>query len=261
MLNPKYEDAYNNRGVARTKLNDLDGGIADLTHALVLNPKDDIAYHNRGNAKGLAGDLNGAAADFNRALALNPKRPDTYISRGRTKADRGDLNGAIADYNQASKFNGKFTCLACHGRGNAFYSARKWVDALREYRRCQSAKCEQEYDRLFVWLLRSRLGEREAANNELAGYYKTAREGWVSKIAAYLLGNLSQADYVAQAASSNSMTDLGQHCEAWFYIGMKKLIAGDKPAAADSFRKCLATKQRGFTEYRFAKAELKGLGQ
>src|SRR5205807_300988 len=107
---------------------------------------------------------------------LNPKRPDTYLSRGTTKAYQGDFEGAIADYNRVSKFNGKFTCLACRGRGNTFYLARKWVDALREYRRCQSLKCDQDYECLCIWLIRARLGERETGNTELAAYYKTVRK-------------------------------------------------------------------------------------
>jgi hypothetical protein len=55
-------------------------------------------------------------------------------------------------------------------------------------------------------------------------------------------------------------TDRGQHCEAWFYVGMKKLLAGDESAAAECFKKCLATEERTFTEYQFSKGELKALG-
>jgi len=40
---------------------------------------------------------------------------------------------------------------------------------------------------------------------------------------------------------------------------MKKLLSGDKTAAADYFRKCLATELRHFDEYQFAEAELKAL--
>ena len=42
---------------------------------------------------------------------------------------------------------------------------------------------------------------------------------------------------------------------------MKNLLAGNKPAAADFFKKCLATKQKGVSEYHFARAELQALGQ
>jgi hypothetical protein len=42
---------------------------------------------------------------------------------------------------------------------------------------------------------------------------------------------------------------------------MKKLIAGNKRAAIDNFKKCLATKQENFYKYQFAKGELQTLGQ
>jgi hypothetical protein len=45
-------------------------------------------------------------------------------------------------------------------------------------------------------------------------------------VAAYLLGSLSEADLFTAAASADPKTDRGQHCEAWFYVGMKKLLAG-----------------------------------
>ena len=80
-------------------------------------------------------------------------------------------------------------------------------------------------------------------------------------MAGHLLGKVSEADLFAAAKSPDAKKERGQLCEAWFYSGMKKLLAGDKAAAAEHFQKCLATEQKDFTEYRFAQAELKALGQ
>ncbi len=41
----------------------------------------------------------------------------------------------------------------------------------------------------------------------------------------------------------------GQQCEAWFYCGVRRLLAGDKAGAAENFRRCLATKQITIAEY------------
>ena len=51
----------------------------------------------------------------------------------------------------------------------------------------------------------------------------------------------------------------GRQCEAWYYAGMKRLLDGDKAAAADSFRQCLATGKGTFAEYDFAAAELRAM--
>ena len=50
-LNPKYFDAYNNRGVVKGKLKQHKKAIADFDKAIKLNPKDAQAYYNRGVAK------------------------------------------------------------------------------------------------------------------------------------------------------------------------------------------------------------------
>ena len=50
-------------------------------------------------------------------------------------------------------------------------------------------------------------------------------------------------------------------CEAWFYAGMKNVLGDDKWAAAQFFKKCLATGQKNAVEYHFAKEELNALGQ
>ena len=68
-------------------------------------------------------------------------------------------------------------------------------------------------------------------------------------------------DLFAAAASPNPKTDSGQHCEAWFYAGMKKLFSGDKKTAANYFHKCLATEQKDFTEFQLAQSELQALGK
>ncbi len=87
-----------------------------------------------------------------------------------------------------------------------------------------------------------------------------SQEPWVVKVGAFLLGNVTEDDLMTAAASPDAAKDQGQHCEAWYYAGMKRLLAGDKKTAADDFNHSLATKQTRFTEYRLAEAELKVLG-
>ena len=184
-------------------------------------------YAARGGAKLLNGQTDGALTDFNRALELDPKNAGAY-------ADRGSAN----------------------------FLARDWTAALRDYRRfCELSQRNQWYPRLNIWIIRSRLGEREAADNELSAHFNAEPGSWPSKIQGYLLGNLSGSEFLAAAASPDAKIDRRQRCEAWFYTGMKNLINGNKPAAAEFFKKCLATEQKNVTEYHFAKAELKTLGQ
>jgi lipoprotein NlpI len=103
------------------------------------------------------------------------------------------------------------------------------------------------------------------ANQKLAAYMtperRISQEPWTAKVGDFLLGNITEDDLIAAAASPDATKDQGQHCEAWYYAGMKRLLAGDKKVAADDFNRCLATKQTRFTEYRLAEGELEALGK
>src|SRR5438034_418261 len=204
--------------------------------------KDAAAYNNRGIAKLQRSDWDGAIADFDRALQFDPKLAQAYANRAL------HLNPNLAP--------------AYAGHGSANFLAHNWTAALRDYRRfCELSQRNQAYPRLFIWIIRSRLGEREAADKELATYFNAEPGTWVSKVATYLLGNLSEVELFTAAASPDANTDRGQHCEAWFYAGMKNVLGDDKWAAVQFFKKCLATGQKNAVEYHFAKEELNALGQ
>jgi lipoprotein NlpI len=178
---------------------------------------------------------------------------------------KGDLDGAIADYNPAIERNPKDANTHAN-RGDVYFMQRNWTNALADYRQCcELNPREQDYPRLGIWLVRVRLGEMEQANKELAAYIdkppKYAPDVWPAKIAEFLLDRSSESDVFAAAASPDAKKERGRRCEAWFYAGMKRLLAGDKTGAADCFRKCMATDMKDSIDYRLAQAELKALGQ
>ena len=68
-----------------------------------MNPNYSIAYNNRGNAKGKLQDLNGAIADYSKAIELNPNYAEAYVGRGLAKSCLKDLNGACLDWSKAGE--------------------------------------------------------------------------------------------------------------------------------------------------------------
>ena len=222
-------------------------------------------YYNRAHAKKAKGDLDGALADYTRALELDPKLADACNNRGCVKQAKGDLDGALADYTRALELDPKLA-IACNNCGVANFIRRNWKAALGDFnRRCELAERDQDYPRLFIWLIRAWIGETDAANKELAAYldkrWNAAPGDWISKVAGHLLGKVPEAELFAAAKSPDEKKERGRLCEAWFYAGMKKLLGADKSAAADYFKKCLATEEKGCVEYEVAQAELKALGQ
>lgn len=262
--------AYYYRSVAEVKKGDLAAGLSDVERAIKLDPRLADSYANRAVIKQIKGDLDGAIADYGRTLALDPKNAKCYVSRGNVKQTTGDLKGALADFNSAVRIDPKYA-VAWFNRASVEALMRNWKAALADFEQFDtltaggSVLLFKDYNHFYIWLMRARLGDTAAADQDLADYFNkrpaAAHGDWPSKLAAFLIGKLSQDDLLTAAASTDAAKDANQHCEAWFYIGMKALLAGDKKTAAADFRKSIATKRRNFFEYQLAKAELNEMGR
>lgn len=87
------------------------------------------------------------------------------------------------------------------------------------------------------------------------------RESWKGKLAEYLLGRISEDEILAVAASYGPQSESVPLCNAWYCIGVKRLLAGDETAAVEDFQKCVAIGRRNQGVYGFAEAELRALGR
>lgn len=264
-FDPKIAGAYYNRGNAKNATHDLDGAIADFTQAIALNPKIALAYCNRGVARQAKGDLDGAIADYTQALTIDPKIAIAYYNRGRIKELKNDPDGAIADSSQALDLDPK-NVQAYFNRGFAKLSKGNLdgaQDDLRQF--CEAAPRDHDTDhaRLYLWLI----GKAQSAHPDpdpvlsdaLENNWNASADDFASKTAAFLLGRLSESDYLASAASPDAKKDQGQHCEAWYFAGMKRLLMGDKTTAIEYFHKSVATAQTDYCEYILSQSELRTL--
>jgi lipoprotein NlpI len=231
-LSPQFVQAYINLGSAKANTEDFASAIADFNHAVRLDADSVPALENLGSAKVRMGDFEGAIADYNQAIQLDPKYFATFEKRALAKQLKGDFQGALSDL-------------------VLFDELAPPVES-------------QDYPHLYTWLVRARGGQLAEANRELAAYLGTRRNmpvaDWISDIGRFLLDQISESDLLGSATSSDVEKDRAQHCEAWYYAGMKHLLAGDKKTAAVYFNKCLETLEKNFDEYILAKAELKSLG-
>ena len=97
---PKFPDAFLERGAVRTALGDLDGAIADFSRAIELAPVSWQAWSDRGLVRLRKGDREGLA-DLDRSVEVAPGDPLSWANRGASRREMGDLDGAIADEAEA----------------------------------------------------------------------------------------------------------------------------------------------------------------
>ncbi len=70
------------RGLARARLKDFAGSLADFTAVLGVRPDEARAWHGAGKTLRMLGDLPAGRAANDRALALRPDEPDYLVERG-----------------------------------------------------------------------------------------------------------------------------------------------------------------------------------
>jgi tetratricopeptide (TPR) repeat protein len=98
---PDIYFSLQNRGSAKSDLQDWHGAIADFSRSIELNPAFPKTWYNRGVARASLGDHAGAIEDFSRSLRLEPRQPGALSARGLSRSKLGDRTGAAADCDEA----------------------------------------------------------------------------------------------------------------------------------------------------------------
>ena len=180
-----------------------------------------------------------------------------------------DSMGALADYDKGIDLATKPSGDYFHNRGCILYDMHQFEKARMDFQKsCElglKKSSNNAYPHFRIYLIRCLLNEAQAATDELTAYLANPKAGilddWALKIGRFLTGQLSEADFINAANDTNEKKDKSQHCEAWFYAGTKRLIAGDKATAQEDFKKCLATGLTHYFEYASSAAELKFMEQ
>lgn len=267
---------YAYRGSIEQWTNEFDAAIADYGKAMQLEPdligaKTNLAqtYQSRGYQEMLTNQLDAALADLSKAIELEPDLAEAYIDRGWSEEQTNEFDAAIADYEKALRLNPDSTDTKSRlaqgygDRGDWEVQGFEYTNALTDFRRACELDPADDYAHFYIWLCNSSLGNSERATMDLKAYL-TARGSkdsgdWPSEIGRFLAGQITEQDLLSAATSADTKKDKEQHCEAYYYIGSKRLFAGDKTGSVAEFRKCVATDVKNFNEYQFAKTDLQRL--
>ncbi len=132
-LNPKYQQAFNGRGIAYSKLKDYSQALADYDSAIAL--ESDAAkkvYYNRALTYSKLKQYPQAIADYSKVITFNPKNGRAYNNRGTSYKAIREYESAIADYSKAIEINSK-DAFAYYNRGLVYYNLKQYPQAIADF--------------------------------------------------------------------------------------------------------------------------------
>jgi Tfp pilus assembly protein PilF len=99
----KYTKALQARAIARFKLGDQDGALADIDQAICCEPANPRLHYHKGTIFFQQGKLEEAFKELTNAIEIDPKYPAPYTVRSKIFEMNGDTESSNADFDQAVK--------------------------------------------------------------------------------------------------------------------------------------------------------------
>ncbi len=246
------------RAVVFEENGQLAEAIATYDQAISARPNLIAGYMGRGWAHESNRAYEAAGADFSKAIELDPSVPEPYQARGWIYEQSDQPQRAIDNYSKAivrapEDYESYFS------RGFLLYYERDMVAAVQDFQVVyHKASAELgDYALLWMYLARAQAGVVSTADNFFAD--KTNRTKWPGIIYSAYIGEVS-ADRVLDAMRHlDSQTRRQRECVGYFFLGLHRLLRGDKLTARAYFKKTLATGVTNYRQYGAAKIELKNL--
>lgn len=247
--------AHNDRGAYRRFRGDLDGAVADFSKSLELNPNFGMAYLNRGIALYDLGQYEGAEPDFSKALELQVQPTLALRMRGLSRIGRGQITAGVADLDELLKLVPSYA-TGYEDRGLAKFYAKDYSGAAADFRESIKQDPRQAHVYAWLWLALSRGGDATGAATAVEPVVSKTVEAapWTLLVCQYLMGGADEAALRA-GVDPGKPGESARLCEAEFFAGQKKLVAGDAEGAKEHFAKSIATKANLMAAYRGARFE------
>ena len=255
---PSMALVYNNRGMFQQGQGRFGEAVLDFTKALEIDPQFLVALTNRGFTLMNMGQFEEAENDFTESLKINAAQPMVISLRAGSKLSRGDLEGAIKDYNDVLKWDSK-NAVGQAELGFALFFAGKMPEALAAFDKAYELDSQLRFMIPWRYLTMLHLGQKAQADTKLAAdiAIPVAKRQWGDALLVYLADKQSEADLRKAINTTDPRAADPQSCEAEFFVGQRKLLAGQQDAAKAHFEAALKSKSTQLSAYRGAKWALK----
>ena len=246
----------NDRGAYRRFRGNLQGAVEDFSKCLEINPNFAMGYLNRGITLCDLGQYEGAESDLTKALESKVQPHLVHRLRGTARMGRGLTTQGLADYTAAIELAPAYA-VAYEDRGVAKLILKDFAGAADDFREAIKQAPQQANSYLWLSLALGRAGNAGESITTLEPVIKKSVPSaeWVLALAQYLQGTIDEAALREAVKVGPEAALKARTCEAEFFVGQKKLMAGETAGAAENFKQAVATGASLLSAHRVARYE------
>jgi len=142
-LQPRYADAFYNRGNVYKTLERYDEALSDYQSTIQLNPSNFRPYFSRGNIYRELGEFTKAISDYTQSILLGCDDPEVYCNRAVVFEYLGQLDEALNDYNMAVDRSPNNTDMLTN-RANLLMKVKRYNQAILDFNKLLSDKPQEQ---------------------------------------------------------------------------------------------------------------------
>lgn len=249
-LKPELPPVWYNLGLVAQGRGRAEEAIELLKRAVVLDPRYSPALSKLRDILLEAGRNDEAIAEIKAVIRAAPDHALSHLALSNAYYSIGSLRDSVDAISQAIKLKPEANLIA--QRGVVLLELEQPHEALMDLQNAYSAAPDNVYPLLFMWAHQDAFEQGVDIGASLdAAALKPLSDEWQARLLEFCRGKARAEQLLAEAASSE------QRCEALYYVGEQKRLAGDAAAAAPYFSDCMELGLTQFFEYRLARYRLR----
>jgi serine/threonine-protein kinase len=193
---------------------------------------------------------------YEKALELDPEHWMLYGNIGNIQYEQGHYEEAIQWYERGAALN--------WGGANAQFAVSymmldRYAEAIQVFSRLLEMKPRDLNNPLLYTICLNLVGEKDKADDYIASRAGILDdEAWIAPVIRFYAGEITENEVLEMAEAEDPEKDTWQKCEAFYYLGMAKLLGMNDQAEPDStgarlyFEKCVSTGVEDYWEFKLA---------